>query len=394
MDHNATTPVDPRVVDAMLPCLTEHFGNPASKTHAYGWAAAKLVENARQALAAAVGARSDEVVFTSGATESNNLAIKGAAWALADRGRGLVTVATEHKAVLDPCARLARDGWDVTVLPVDGYGRVDPERFAAALVPGTVLASVMLANNEVGTLQPIAELARICRERRVLLHCDATQALGKVSVDVGALGADLWSFSAHKLYGPKGVGMLVVRRRSPRLRLVPLLDGGGHEDGQRSGTLNTAAIVGFAAAAEIAVAGLAAEAARLAALRTRLCDGIRSRLPGVIENGHPIERLPNTLNLSFEGVDGGALLVALARVAVSSGSACTSAEPRPSHVLAAIGRSKALAAASLRFSLGRGNTEVEVDEVVEAVIREVGRLRASSPLWKPGAGAAGAGSGR
>ncbi|MEW6338721.1 MAG: cysteine desulfurase family protein [Acidobacteriota bacterium] len=382
MDHNASTPVDPRVVEAMLPCLTEHFGNPASNTHAYGWAAAKLVENARQSLAAAVGARPDEVVFTSGATESNNLAIKGGAWARADRGRRLVTVATEHKAVLDPCARLARDGWDVNVLPVDGHGRVDPGRFAAALVPGTVLASVMLANNEIGTLQPIAELAAICRERRVLLHCDATQALGKVPLDVGALGADLWSFSAHKVYGPKGVGMLVVRRASPRLRLVPLLDGGGHEDGQRSGTLNTPGIVGFARAAEIAVAELSAEVERLTGLRARLSEGILALLPGVIENGHPTERLPNTLNLSFEGVDGGALLVALSRVAVSSGSACTSAEPRPSHVLAAIGRSKALAAASLRFSLGRGTSEGEVDEVVEAVAREVERLRERSPLWK------------
>lgn len=388
LDHNATTPVDPRVVEAMLPCFSEHFGNPASKTHPFGWAAARLVESARERIATGLGAEPEEVIFTSGATESNNLAIKGAAAALAARGRHLVTVATEHKAVLDPCQRLQREGWTVTVLPVDEHGRVDLARFADALVPGTVLASVMLANNETGTLQPITELAAICRAHGVLLHCDATQAVGKVRVDVGALGVDLMSLSAHKIYGPKGVGALVVRRRKPRLRLAPLLDGGGHEQGMRSGTLNVPGIVGMARALEICLADLAAQAARLDALRARLRDGIVSRLEGVIENGHPTERLPNTLNLSFRGVDGGALLVGLREVAVSSGSACTSADPRPSHVLAALGRSRELANASLRFSLGRGNTAEEVDVVADAVVREVTRLRRGSPLWQPPSGGA------
>ncbi|MGE5234888.1 MAG: cysteine desulfurase family protein [Acidobacteriota bacterium] len=382
MDHNATTPVDPRVVAAMLPCFGDSFGNPASNTHAFGWAAAKLVERSRQALAAGIGAHDDEIVFTSGATESNNLAIKGVAWALRERGRHLVTVATEHKAVLDPCARLEREGFTVTVIPVDGFGQVDPSRFAAALTPRTILASVMLANNEIGTLQPIASLARLCHEHGVLLHCDATQALGKIPVDVAALGADLYSFSAHKIYGPKGIGALVVRRRKPRLRLVPLLDGGGHENGMRSGTLNTPGIVGFARAIELCLAELPDQSVRLAALRARLRDAIMEPLPGVIENGHPSDRLPNTLNLSFEGVDGAALLVALREVAVASGSACTSADPRPSHVLAALGRPHQLAAASIRFSLGRTNTAEEVETVAAAVVRAVNRLRERSPLWR------------
>ncbi len=382
MDHNATTPVDPRVVEAMLPCFTERFGNPASMTHTYGWTAARLVERAREGIASGLGARPEEVIFTSGATEANNLAIKGVAWALRRRGDQLVTVATEHRAVLDPCARLAREGFEVTVLPVDGLGRVTPEQVAAALTPRTVLVSVMLANNEIGTLQPVAAVAALCRERGVLLHTDATQAVGKVPVDVGALGVDLLSCSAHKIHGPKGVGALIVRRRRPRLRLAPLLDGGGHEDGMRSGTLNVPGIVGFATELELAVAELPSEPARLAGLRDRLRDAICARLEGVLENGDPSARLPNTLNLSFAGVDGAALLVGLKEVAVSSGSACTSAEPRPSHVLAAIGRPKDLAAASIRFSLGRSNTVAEVDLAADVVVREVERLRARSPLWQ------------
>jgi cysteine desulfurase len=382
MDHNATTPLDPRVLEEMLPCFSEVFGNPASKTHAFGWAAARLVERSRERLAAAVGATAGEVVFTSGATESDNLAIKGAARARQDRGRHIVTVATEHKAVLDPCERLEREGFRVTVLPVDRHGRVDLGRFRDALTADTSLASVMLANNETGTLQPIPALAALCREHGVVLHCDATQGLGKIPVNVAELGADMYSFSAHKIYGPKGIGALIVRRRKPRLRLVPLLDGGGHEDGMRSGTLNTPGIVGFAAAVDLAVSEMVTESARLAALRTRLRDAIAGRLPGVIENGHPDERLANTLNVSFEGVDGAAVLASLTGVAVSSGSACTSAEPRPSHVLAALGRSRQLAAASIRFSLGRGNTEGEVDAVADLVVREVERLREHSPLWR------------
>jgi cysteine desulfurase len=270
MDHNATTPVDPRVVEAMLPCMTVHFGNAASRTHAFGWAAAKLAEQARERLATGIGAQPEEIVFTSGATESNNIAIKGVAWALEGRGDHIVTCATEHKAVLDPCQALARRGASVTVLRVEPSGRLDPARLAAALTPRTVLVSVMLANNETGTLQPIAEIAAACREHGVLLHCDATQAVGKIPVDVNALGVDLLSFSAHKLYGPKGVGALYVRRRKPALRLVPLLDGGGHEQGIRSGTLNVPGVVGFARALELCLADLPQEGARVTALRDRL----------------------------------------------------------------------------------------------------------------------------
>jgi cysteine desulfurase len=382
MDHNATTPVDPRVVEAMLPCLTEEYGNAASRTHAYGWAAAKLADGARERLSAGIGAHPEEIIFTSGATESNNLAIKGAARALAQRGNHIVTCATEHKAVLDPCQALSRDGFFTTVLPVDALGRVDPGRLAAALTGKTLLASVMLANNETGTLQPIGEIAAVCREHGVLLHCDATQAVGKIPVDVDALGVDLLSFSAHKIYGPKGVGALYLRRRRPRLLLVPLLDGGGHEQGLRSGTLNVAGVVGFARALEIALEELPREAARLTGLRDRLDGAIRSRLEAVTLNGHPTERLPNTVNLSFAGVDGAALLAGLREVAVASGSACTSADPRPSHVLLAMGRSRDLANASIRFSLGRGSTPEDVDLVADAVAREVSRLRHGSPLWQ------------
>ena len=382
MDYNATTPVDPRVLEAMLPCFSQHFGNAASRTHAYGWAAAKLAEGARARIATAIGAHPEEIVLTSGATEANNLAIKGAARALAPGRTHVVTCATEHKAVLDPCAALAREGISATVLPVDGDGRLDLERLAGALTPATGLVSLMLANNETGALHPIAAAAALCRERGVLLHCDATQAAGKVPVDVGALGVDLLSLSAHKLYGPKGVGALYVGRRKPRLRLIPILDGGGHEQGLRSGTLNVPGIVGFARALEIAVAEMAAEGPRLAGLRDRLQDAIVSRLDAVTVNGDPEHRLPNTLNLSFAGVDGGALLVGVREAALASGSACTSADPKPSHVLLAMGRSKTLANASLRFSLGRDNTAAEVETVAAAVVREVERLRAGSPLWR------------
>ncbi|MFH1176629.1 MAG: cysteine desulfurase family protein [Acidobacteriota bacterium] len=387
MDHNATTPVDPRVVEAMLPCFTQHYGNPASRTHPFGWAAAKLVDQARQAIAAGIGAHPEEIIFTSGATEANNLAIKGFARSLGDRAGEIITCATEHHAVLDPCRGLAAEGFTVKVLGVDGTGRLASGALAEALTPATRLVSIMLANNEIGTIQPIAELASLCRERGVLVHCDATQAVGKIPLDVEALGVDLLSFSAHKLYGPKGIGALYLRRRRPRLRLAALFDGGGHEDGMRSGTLNVPGIVGFARALELALADLPGESERLAALRNQLCEGIRSRLGGVIENGPPAARLPNTLNLSFAGVDGAALLAGLAEVAISSGSACTSADPRPSHVLAALGRSRQLAAASLRFSLGRSNTAEEVRVVADTVVREVARLREGSPLWhKQGAG--------
>lgn len=382
LDHNATTPLDARVLEAMLPYLTEHFGNAASRTHPYGWLAAQAVERARQRLAAGIGAEPDELVFTSGATESCNAAIKGVAWSLAGRGRHLVTCATEHRAVLDPHRRLEREGWEVTVLPVDGRGRVAPAAVEEALRPDTVLVSVMLANNEIGTLQPIAAIAERCRAHGVLLHCDATQAVGKVRVDVRELGADLLSFSAHKLYGPKGVGALVVRRRRPKLRLEPLLDGGGHEGGLRAGTLNVPGIVGFARALELCLEGREVEAGRQAALRERLREGILAGLEGVVENGHPAERLPNTLNLSFEGVDGGTLHLGLSELAISSGSACSSAQAEPSHVLLAIGRSRRLASASLRFSLGRGTSAADVDTAAASVVRVVGNLRSQS-RWRP-----------
>jgi cysteine desulfurase len=382
MDHNATTPVDDRVVKAMLPCMREHFGNAASRTHAYGWAAAKLADQARERLAHAIGAHPEEIVFTSGATESNNLAIKGTAWALERRGGHLVTCATEHRAVLDPCQALVRHGFTVTVVPVDPLGRLDPGRLSEVLTPHTVLASVMLANNETGTLQPIPEIAAACRGRGVLLHCDATQAVGKIPVDVNTLGVDLMSFSAHKIYGPKGVGALYVRRRRPRSPLVPLLDGGGHEQGLRSGTVNVPGAVGFSRALELALEGMAEEQARLAGLRDRLQEAICSGLEGVTLNGDPKERLSNTLNVSFAGVDGAALLVGLKEVAVASGSACTSADPRPSHVLLALGCAKELANASIRFSLGSSNTLEEVEIVANAVVREVTRLRENSPLWR------------
>jgi cysteine desulfurase len=382
MDYNATTPVDPRVVEAMLPCFVEHFGNAGSHTHAFGWAAAKLVDLARANVAASLGVDPEEVIFTSGATESNNIAIKGAARALGSRGRRLVTCATEHKAVLDPCHALTREGFEVVVLPVESDGRLDPAAVTAALGDGTVLVSVMLANNETGTVHAVAEIAAACHQRGVLVHCDATQAVGKIPVNVGSLGVDLLSLSAHKVYGPKGVGALIRRRRKLRLSLVPIVDGGGQEQGLRSGTLNVPGIVGLARALELCMGELDGEGARLAGLRDRLEEGIKAQLEGVVVNGCGQARLPNTSNLSFAGVDGSALLAGLREIAVAIGSACTSADPRPSHVLTALGRSRELAAASVRFSLGRGSAAGDVETATTAVVREVNRLRLNSPLWR------------
>jgi len=380
LDYNSTTPVDPRVIEAMAPLWGEHFGNPSSTTHAYGWAAAKLVDDARTRLATGIGASPEELIFTSGATEANNLAVKGAAALMQGRGRHLVTVATEHRAVLDPCRALERQGFSVTVLPVDANGVLDEDRLAGALRPDTTLVSVMLANNETGVLQPLAAVAAVCRARGILVHTDATQAVGRIEADVAALGVDLLSFSGHKIYGPKGVGALYVRRHRPRLRLAPLLDGGGHEQGLRSGTLNAPGIVGFARALDLCLVDREQEARRLAELRDRLRDHLTAELDGVGDNGAGAERLPNTANLSFSGVDGAALLASLSGLAVSSGSACTSADPRPSHVLLAMGVPGNLAAASLRFSLGRPTTVEEVDAAAELVLREVRRLRRESPL--------------
>lgn len=373
LDYNATTPVDERVLEAMLPAFTQHFGNAASRTHPYGWAAARLVERARETLARTLGGLPDEFIFTSGATEANNLALKGVVAARGGRPCHVITCATEHKAVLDPCRRLTREsGVELTVLPVDRRGRLDPVRLEEALRPHTVLVSLMLANNETGTLQPVAEVAAVCRQKGVLVHTDATQAVGKIPVQVGQLGVDLLSLSAHKFYGPKGIGALWRRRG---VALAPLLDGGGHEQGLRSGTLPVPLIVGLARALELANENLEEEGRRLAELRDELRRRLVEELPGVEENGDPERRLPNTLNLTFHGVEGNALLAHLPGLAVSSGSACTSADPSPSHVLLAMGRSKAEAQASLRFSLGRPTTLGEVERAAEMVREALARLR-------------------
>lgn len=375
LDHHATTPVDPRVLDAMLPYFSGTFGNAASRTHPFGWAAEEAVEEGRRRVAAAIGALPREIVFTSGATESNNIAILGAARAQASRGRHVVTVATEHRAVLDPVRALAREGFEATILPVDGAGRVDLDRLAASLRDDTVLVSVMAANNEIGTLAPLADIARLAKARGIWFHTDAAQAAGKVPFDVREAGVDLASLSAHKVYGPKGVGALYVRARAPRVRLEPILFGGGHERGLRSGTLNVPGIVGFGRALEIALAGLADESARIAALRDRLEGAILAALDGVRVNGDREHRLPGNLHLSFDGVDGDALLMSVRELAVSAGSACTSSEPEPSHVLRAIGVADDLAEASIRFGLGRGTTPDDVAFATERVVTAVRRLR-------------------
>ena len=385
MDNNSTTRTDPRVVEAMLPYFTEHYGNAASRNHAFGWKAEEAVNQARQQVADLIGASAREIVFTSGATESNNLALKGVAAMYHGRGDHLVTVVTEHHAVLDPLKRLEREAFRVTFLPVDRFGRVSAERVAEALDDRTILVSVMAANNEIGTLQPIAAIGALCKERGVLFHTDAVQAVGKIPIDVETMGIDLLSLSAHKIYGPKGTGALYVRRRNPHVRLEPQMDGGGHERGMRSGTLAVPGIVGLGRACELARSEMAEESGRLIRLRERLRRGIMEGLSDTFLNGHPTERLPGNLNLSFGYVEGEALLIALKDVAVSSGSACTSANPEPSYVLRALGVSDELARGSIRFGLGRFNTEEEVDYVIRAVIRTVERLRALNPLYGAGA---------
>lgn len=384
LDYHATTPVDPRVLEHMRPYFTERFGNPGSVGHAYGWEARDAVEAARAQIAQCIGASPREIVFTSGATESNNLALRGTA-ERARKGRHVLSVKTEHRAVLDPLARLARRGFEVTLLdvlqaPHPQAGLLDVDRFAAALRPDTFLVSVMLANNEIGVIQPIRAISQLCRERGVLVHCDATQAVGKLPVDVDELGVDLLSFTAHKIYGPKGIGALYVRRE-PTVSLQPQIDGGGQERGRRSGTLNVPGIVGFARALELCLAELPAEAQRLAALRNRLYDRLLAALPDTALHGPALDqpglRLPGNLNVGIRGVDGEALLAALRDVAVSSGSACTSADPEPSHVLRALGAEEAVVRASLRFGLGRFTTEQEVDFAAAYVAEKVQHLRAN-----------------
>jgi cysteine desulfurase len=386
MDNHATTRADPRVVEAMLPFLTETYGNAGSTSHSFGHEAKAAVDRARESIAAGIGASPREIVFTSGATESNNLAIRGLADRPRRRGNHIVSVTTEHKAVLDPLRRLARRGFEVTLLPVEQAGSpragwLAPELVAEAIRPDTLLVSVMLVNNEIGIIQPIAQIAAICRERGVPLHCDATQGVGKISLSVADLGVDLMSFSGHKIYGPKGVGALYVRRQAGGLRLEPLIDGGGQEGGLRSGTLNVPGIVGLGKALELCLAEMSNEQPHLAGLRQRLWKGLCREVPDVVLNGpdwtrnNDLIRLPGNLNCTFPYVDGEALMINMKDVAVSSGSACTSANPEPSHVLRALGISDDLVRSSLRFGLGRYNTAAEVDFAVEAVAKTTHRLR-------------------
>ncbi|HEX7484973.1 MAG TPA: IscS subfamily cysteine desulfurase [Vicinamibacterales bacterium] len=382
MDNHATTPVDPRVLELMLPYFTDRFGNAASRNHSYGWQAEEAVEVGRKQVAELIGATAKEIVFTSGATESDNLAIKGAARMYREKGNHIITVVTEHKAVIDTCKHLEKDGFDVTYLPVRRDGLLDLDQLRGAITDRTILISVMAANNEVGVLQPIAEIGRIARERGVLFHTDAVQAAGKVPFDVNASNVDMASLSAHKMYGPKGVGALFVRRRNPRVLLTPIIDGGGHERGMRSGTLNVPGIVGFGKAAAICREEMATESARLTALRDRLSDGLHRHLGEIYVNGSLEHRLPGNLNVSFAYVEGESLLMGINDIAVSSGSACTSATLEPSYVLKALGTGDDLAHSSIRFGLGRFNTEEEVDFVVERVSAVVKRLREMSPLYE------------
>ena len=382
MDNHATTPLDPRVLDAMLPYFREKFGNAASRSHPFGWEAEQAVEKARKQIADQIGATPKEIVFTSGATESDNLAIKGAAEMYAEKGNHIITVVTEHKAVLDTGKRLAKHGTSVTFLPVRSDGLIDLDALRAAITEKTILISVMHANNEIGVLQPIREIGRIARERGVLFHTDATQSVGKVPVNVNDDNIDVMSLSGHKMYGPKGVGALYVRRKNPRVQLTAQMDGGGHERGMRSGTLNVAGIVGMGEACAICQAEMAEESARLAGLRDRLKDRLYAELDEIYVNGSMKRRLPNNLNVSFAYVEGESLLMGIHDVAVSSGSACTSATLEPSYVLRALGVSDDLAHTSIRFGLGRFNTLEEVDYVAGRVIEVVTKLRELSPLYE------------
>ena len=378
MDYHATTPVDPRVVEAMSPYFTENFGNAASRNHAFGWRAEEAVGIARGQIAGLIGAVSREIVFTSGATESNNLAIKGVAEMNAERGNHIVTCATEHRAVLDTCRRLEKQGYRVSYMPVRRDGLVEPEAVRRALSDKTILISIMYANNEIGVIQPIAAIGQMARDHGVVFHVDAAQAVGKIPLDVERDQIDFMSFTAHKMYGPKGIGALYVRRK-PRLRLSPQMDGGGHERGMRSGTLNVPGIVGFGRACELCQAELNEEAARLGSLRDKLKDGILNRIADVSINGSLEHRLAHNLNVSFAHADGESLLMGLTDIAVSSGSACTTDLPEPSHVLQALGVKNELAHSSLRFGLGRFNTEEEIDYAINRVAEVVSRLRELSP---------------
>ena len=382
MDNHATTPMDPRVLEEMLPYFMEKFGNAASRNHSFGWAAEEGVETARERIAKLVGATTKEIVFTSGATESDNLAIKGVAEMYREKGNHIITAVTEHKAVLDTCKRLEKYGYRVTYLPVQKDGLIDLEDLKHSMDDKTILVTIMAANNEIGVLQPLAEIGKLCRERGVIFHTDATQAVGKVPLDVHKQNIDLASISGHKMYGPKGVGALYVRRKNPRVQLAPIIDGGGHERGMRSGTLNVPGIVGLGKACAIAQEEMPHESCRLAGLRNRLRDRITGKLDEVYINGSMEHRLPGSLNISFAYVEGESLLMGINDIAVSSGSACTSATLEPSYVLKALGTGDDLAHSSIRFGIGRFNTEAEVDYVADRVIETVERLRELSPLYE------------
>ncbi|MBW4648687.1 MAG: IscS subfamily cysteine desulfurase [Kastovskya adunca ATA6-11-RM4] len=380
LDCHSTTPMDERVLQAMLPYFTQHFGNPSSINHHYGWEAEAAVKKARETLAEAIHATPEEIVFTSGATEADNLALKGVAEAYFSKGRHIITLATEHNAVLDPCEYLESLGFEVTYLPVQGDGLVDLAELEQAIRPDTILVSVMAANNEIGVLQPLVEIGAVCREHEVLFHTDAAQAIGKIPLDVEAMKIDLMSLTAHKVYGPKGVGALYVRRRQPRVRLSPQLHGGGQERGMRSGTLYTPQIVGFAKAVELGLEEQETQSKRLLGWRDRLYSQL-SQIEGVHLNGHPTHRLPGNLNISVENVDGSALLLGLQPVmAISSGAACSSVTTAPSHVLMALGHSESLAYASIRFGLGRFTTEEEIDTVAKHAIATIQALRSAQAM--------------
>lgn len=383
MDNHATTPVDPRVLEVMLPYFTEKYGNAASRSHTFGWESEAAVDLAREEIARLIHASSPrEIIFTSGATESDNLAIKGVAESYREKGNHIVTCVTEHKAVLDTCKVLEKRGFHVSYLPVDRNGTVNISRVRESITEKTILISIMAANNEIGTIEPVKEIGQLAREKGVLFHTDATQAVGKIPLNVEEMGIDLLSLTAHKMYGPKGIGALYVRAAKPRVRLTPMIDGGGHERGMRSGTLNVPGIVGLGKTCEIASKDMASEAARLTSLRERLKKRLVDQLEEIYVNGHPTERLPGNMNISFAYVEGESLLMALKDIAVSTGSACTSASLEASHVLRAIGVEEDLAHTSIRFGLGRFNNEEEVDYVVRRVVEEVRRLRELSPLYK------------
>src|SRR5436190_14449329 len=382
LDNHATTPLDPRVLEAMMPYFTGKFGNAASRNHQFGWEAEAGVEEAREQIAKLIGATSKEIIFTSGATESDNLAIKGVAEMYKEKGNHIITAVTEHKAVLDTCKRLEKNGYRVTYLPVKADGLIDLDDLRRAIDHKTILVTIMYANNEIGVLQPIAEIGKICKEKGVLLHCDAVQAIGKVPVNVITDNIDLASISGHKIYGPKGVGALYVRRKNPRVQLTAQIDGGGHERGMRSGTLNVPGIVGLGKACELAMQELPEESVRLAGLRDRLKNKLQSELDEVFINGSTEHRLPGNLNISFLYVEGESLLMGINDIAVSSGSACTSATLEPSYVLKSLGLGDDVAHSSIRFGIGRFNTEVEIDYVADKVVDVVRKLRELSPLYE------------